>query len=300
MRPTCLKGENNGNPPFLLKKMQCKQCLIAVRLNPFLGFCNSDDGYQILAAWQSVKSCRQKRAISRFGIVCTKAFISAIYRRRRRLVAVSATSPAELDYHGGGGGQTMIAVGGFSPSRGLTLEGLNVSCFLRSSVMYDTLMQMVRWFDFRPVYENLQLELDFMQRANATLEQFGLAVRSHPSALMVTARNKMRQKQAMGGLSNGSSRQRSRHWRRGRFSLTAVHAISFCRIWPPTGTHRTPLDRVRAGKDVGVGGNALFSASSTAYNTARLSCCSTSARTSATPRSPPERRTSWLCSCLEA
>ena len=37
-------------------------------------------------------------------------------------------------------------------SRGLTLEGLTVSYFTRSSNTYDTLMQMGRWFGFRPGY----------------------------------------------------------------------------------------------------------------------------------------------------
>src|SRR5450755_2807986 len=49
----------------------------------------------------------------------------------------------------------VIAVGGFSLSRGLTLEGLMVSYFLRNSMMYDTLMQMGRWFGYRPGYEDL-------------------------------------------------------------------------------------------------------------------------------------------------
>lgn len=47
-------------------------------------------------------------------------------------------------------GLNVIAVGGFSLSRGLTLEGLTVSYFLRNSVMYDTLLQMGRWFGYRP------------------------------------------------------------------------------------------------------------------------------------------------------
>jgi len=144
-----------------------------------------------------------------------------------QVVAVNAASPAGLDYDGGGAGQTVVAVGGFSLSRGLTLEGLTVSYFLRNSVMYDTLMQMGRWFGYRPHYEDLcriwmpqeaaswyahigeaseelQLELKHMQQSNATPEQFGLAVRSHPSALMVTARNKMGagKKHVMVGLSN--------------------------------------------------------------------------------------------------
>ncbi|WP_324750983.1 Z1 domain-containing protein [Sphingomonas sp. LY54] len=144
-----------------------------------------------------------------------------------QVVAVNAASSATLDYDNGSKGQTVVAVGGFSLSRGLTLEGLTVSYFLRNSVMYDTLMQMGRWFGYRPDYEDLcriwmpeeaaswyahigeateelQLELKRMQQANATPEQFGLAVRSHPSALMVTARNKMGagKKHVMVGLSN--------------------------------------------------------------------------------------------------
>jgi hypothetical protein len=108
----------------------------------------------------------------------------------------------------------VIAVGGFSLSRGLTLEGLMVSYFLRNSMMYDTLMQMGRWFGYRPGYDDLcrvwmpeeaedwyahiaesiemlREELRTMEAANATPEEFGLKVRSHPDTLIVTARNKM-------------------------------------------------------------------------------------------------------------
>lgn len=142
--------------------------------------------------------------------------------------AVNSSSSSALDYDSAGeNGRTIVAVGGFSLSRGLTLEGLTVSYFLRNSLMYDTLMQMGRWFGYRTGYEDLcriwmpneaagwyahiaeateelHEELRQMQQANATPEQFGLAVRSHPSALMVTARNKMGsgQKHVMIGLSN--------------------------------------------------------------------------------------------------
>ncbi len=144
------------------------------------------------------------------------------------VVAVNSQSSDSLDYDSAGGsGLTIIAVGGFSLSRGLTLEGLVVSYFLRNSKMYDTLMQMGRWFGYRGGYEDLcrvwmlrdaaawyahisdateelQQELKRMEQANATPEQFGLAVRSHPSSLMVTARNKMGsgEKHVMVGLSN--------------------------------------------------------------------------------------------------
>ena len=151
------------------------------------------------------------------------------------LEAVAATKVVEvnsrangLDYSDDGDiGQTLIAVGGFSLSRGLTLEGLTVTWFLRNTMMYDTLMQMGRWFGYRGGYEDLcriwmpadaidwyahiaeatdelHQELKKMQKARANPADFGLAVRSHPASLMVTARNKMGsgQKHVMIGLSN--------------------------------------------------------------------------------------------------
>ncbi|HOW53717.1 MAG TPA: Z1 domain-containing protein [Syntrophorhabdaceae bacterium] len=48
-----------------------------------------------------------------------------------------------------------IAVGGNRLSRGLTLEGLLISYFVRRSVAYDTLMQMGRWFGYRSGYDDL-------------------------------------------------------------------------------------------------------------------------------------------------
>src|SRR5262249_12617745 len=52
-------------------------------------------------------------------------------------------------------GINVIAIGGDKLSRGLTLEGLTVSYFLRASRMYDTLMQMGRWFGYRDGYADL-------------------------------------------------------------------------------------------------------------------------------------------------
>jgi hypothetical protein len=131
------------------------------------------------------------------------------------VVEVNAKSKGGLDYRGNKeNGLHVIAVGGFSLSRGLTLEGLTISYFLRNSLMYDTLMQMGRWFGYRPGYEDLcrvwmpedaqgwyehiaeateELRAEFkaMEALNATPAQFGLKVRSHPDTLIVTARNKM-------------------------------------------------------------------------------------------------------------
>ncbi len=112
-------------------------------------------------------------------------------------------------------GRSVIAIGGLGLSRGLTLKGLITSYFLRNTVMYDTLMQMGRWFGYRDGYADLcriymtpsasswyahiaeateELRRDFkaMERAKLTPKDFGLRVRSHPAALIVTARNKMR------------------------------------------------------------------------------------------------------------
>jgi hypothetical protein len=50
-------------------------------------------------------------------------------------------------------GVRVIAVGGNSLSRGLTLEGLSTSYFRRDPRAYDTLLQMGRWFGYREVPE---------------------------------------------------------------------------------------------------------------------------------------------------
>lgn len=132
-----------------------------------------------------------------------------------RSIEINSRSSGSLNYADHGKtGLSVIAVGGFSLSRGLTLEGLMVSYFLRNSMMYDTLMQMGRWFGYRADYDDLcriwmpeeaegwythiaesiellRDELRSMEAAGATPEEFGLKVRSHPDSLIVTARNKM-------------------------------------------------------------------------------------------------------------
>lgn len=112
-------------------------------------------------------------------------------------------------------GRRVIAVGGLTLSRGLTLEGLCVSYFYRNSKAYDTLLQMGRWFGYRPGYDDLfriwmdsdaqdwyahiagavaELRTDFKRMSANRLppSQFGIRVKSHPDTLIVTAQNKMR------------------------------------------------------------------------------------------------------------
>lgn len=65
--------------------------------------------------------------------------------------SINGTSGDSLTYYENEkNGISVIAIGGDKLSRGLTLEGLSVSYFLRASKMYDTLMQMGRWFGYRP------------------------------------------------------------------------------------------------------------------------------------------------------
>ena len=52
-------------------------------------------------------------------------------------------------------GLNVIAVGGDKLSRGLTLEGLSITYYYRNTLMYDTLMQMGRWFGYRTGYMDL-------------------------------------------------------------------------------------------------------------------------------------------------
>ncbi len=117
-------------------------------------------------------------------------------------------------------GLSVIAIGGDKLSRGLTFEGLTVSYYLRASRMYDTLMQMGRWFGYRPGYldlcrlyttteleewyrditvanEELLEEFDAMAAAGGTPREYGLRVRKHPAGLLITAEAKMRKGKEM-------------------------------------------------------------------------------------------------------
>jgi len=107
-----------------------------------------------------------------------------------------------------------IAVGGNRLSRGLTLEGLLTSYFFRSTAMYDTLMQMGRWFGFRAGYEDLtriymtrdlsswfsdlalveyelRQDIRMYEALNVTPMELGTRILRHP-AMLVTSRLKQR------------------------------------------------------------------------------------------------------------
>ena len=135
--------------------------------------------------------------------------------QRIEVRVINGSAQEALDYWDHPDGMSVIAIGGDKLSRGLTLEGLSVSYYLRTSRMYDTLLQMGRWFGYRPGYvdlcrlytsgdlresyehitmatEELRQEFDLMAARGMSPREFGLRVRSHPAGLMITAAGKMR------------------------------------------------------------------------------------------------------------
>lgn len=129
-----------------------------------------------------------------------------------KVVLINGDSDEVIDYSAS---QTeLIAVGGNKLSRGLTLEGLMISYYLRDPRAYDTAMQMGRWFGYKKKYIDLcriysqpelisnfvhimdaslllRNDIQMMNSRMATPKEFGLRVLSHPS-MLPTARNKMK------------------------------------------------------------------------------------------------------------
>lgn len=131
-----------------------------------------------------------------------------------RLFVINSKSDEILDFKKYVG-LTAVAIGGLSLSRGLTIEGLTVSYMHRNTQMYDTLMQMGRWFGYRPGFEDLcrvhlpQDSIDWyshiaeaseglrqqikrMRQEGLSPKDFGLYVKAHSDSLLITAANKMR------------------------------------------------------------------------------------------------------------
>lgn len=122
----------------------------------------------------------------------------------------------EYDTHPG---RHLVAVGGNRLSRGLTLEGLTISYFLRTATMADSLLQMARWYGFRTGYEDLiriwttdgiahwftelalveqslRDSLQALARAGRRPSEMAIRLRAH-SGLLLTARNKSSMAEAM-------------------------------------------------------------------------------------------------------
>jgi hypothetical protein len=134
---------------------------------------------------------------------------------RMTFQSINSSTKENLDYAGKPDGLVVVAVGGDRLSRGLTLSGLSISYFLRGARAFDTLMQMGRWFGYRPGYahlcrvyaprvtvgnfrrialatEELRREFSRMCFLNKRPTEYGLRVREPRVDMLVTAMNKMR------------------------------------------------------------------------------------------------------------
>ena len=135
--------------------------------------------------------------------------------------AVNGSANDILDYENHPSGISVISVGGEKLSRGLTLEGLTVSYFARPATMYDTLMQMGRWFGFRDGYadlcrlyitqrisncfthvtlasEELRKQFDEMGATGGySPKDYGNAIRTSPEGMLITSSGKMRSTRKM-------------------------------------------------------------------------------------------------------
>ena len=120
----------------------------------------------------------------------------------------------EIDYSRHEFGLSVIAVGGSRLSRGITLEGLSVSYYLRTTKMYDSLMQMGRWFGYRPGYvdlcrlytneqifewfnhitmatEEMRNDFDELTATHQRPKDFRLKVRNHHGLMTITSLAKL-------------------------------------------------------------------------------------------------------------
>lgn len=131
-------------------------------------------------------------------------------------------------------GLHIIGIGGLALARGLTLEGLAISYVLRNVGAADTLLQMGRWFGYRPGFEKLcrihatrqlighfsevsdsveELRKDFerMEVLGKTPFEFGLKVRQSATGIAITAANKMRSAQPISLAEDFSERHIQAH-----------------------------------------------------------------------------------------
>ena len=151
--------------------------------------------------WNSVKAELKKAA--------SKIDIRAVHGTRST-TNLEYHNIDEIDYSRYEDGLSVIAVGGGRLARGITLEGLSTSYYLRTTRMYDSLMQMGRWFGYRPGYvdlcrlyttetiyewfnhitmatEEMRYDFDEMTTRNLKPKDFRLKVRNHHGLLAITS-----------------------------------------------------------------------------------------------------------------
>lgn len=151
--------------------------------------------------WESVKAELKKAA--------SKIDVRAVHGTRST-TNLEYHNIEEIDYSRYEEGLSVVAVGGGRLARGITLEGLSTSYYLRTTRMYDSLMQMGRWFGYRPGYvdlcrlyttetiyewfnhitmatEEMRYDFDEMTTRNLKPSDFTLKVRNHHGLLAITS-----------------------------------------------------------------------------------------------------------------
>jgi len=160
--------------------------------------------------WENIKAELNKAA--------SKIYVRAVHGTRST-TNLEYKDIDEIDYSLYEDGFSVIAVGGGRLARGITLEGLSTSYYLRTTRMYDSLMQMGRWFGYRPGYvdlcrlyttktiyewfnhitmatEEMRYDFDEMTTRNLKPKDFTLKVRNHHglttlSCMMITSAGKI-------------------------------------------------------------------------------------------------------------
>ncbi|OCA75427.1 Z1 domain-containing protein [Chryseobacterium arthrosphaerae] len=156
-------------------------------------------------SWEEVKG-ELKKAVSKIDVRSVHG--------TRSTANLEYHNIEEIDYNRYENGLSVIAVGGSRLSRGITLEGLSVSYYLRTTKMYDSLMQMGRWFGYRPGYvdlcrlytteqifewfnhitmatEEMRNDFDEMTASHQRPKDFRLKVRNHHGLMTITSLAKL-------------------------------------------------------------------------------------------------------------
>jgi len=178
-------------------------------------------GAPVIAELEDLWS-REQAAVPPASVGCTPVMFRALLPNlhsvleRVQIKLEHSRSIDRIEYpevHEGTPGKIYVVIGGNVLSRGLTIEGLTVSFFVRSASAYDTLLQMGRWFGYRPGYEDLprlwmtdelkgyfyhlalvereiRYDIDKYKNGHITPIEFGVRIRTHP-VLAITSRLKM-------------------------------------------------------------------------------------------------------------
>jgi len=156
-------------------------------------------------SWEEVKK-ELKKAVSKIDVRSVHG--------TRSTTNLEYHNIEEINYNRHENGLSVIAVGGSRLSRGITLEGLSVSYYLRTTKMYDSLMQMGRWFGYRPGYvdlcrlytteqifewfnhitmatEEMRNDFDEMTASHQRPKDFRLKVRNHHGLMTITSLSKL-------------------------------------------------------------------------------------------------------------